>query len=293
MKTRKPLMRVMALAMTFTLTATAADAPPLTFKFKTVNVPGAVETICVAVNNARVIVGVFLDSSDTVHGFILDGQKVTTLDDPNGTFTQAYGLNPNGAVSVVGTYVSNVTNNAVGFLYRNGQFTDVPGPAGAKASSANGINDSGDIVGYYTDSTNVVHGFLLHGKAYTTLNVPGATTSDAIDINDHRLIVLSWQDSSSAYHASLYNGKTYRAIDVPGAPQSLVGDINTAGDIIYSWLDSAGNSHGALRHAGKYFKFNHPRSVSTSPAGINDHRFIVGGFVPVNSQLFQGFKAAY
>jgi uncharacterized membrane protein len=58
---------------------------------------------------------------------------------------------------------------------RDAKFTDIPGPRGAKSSVAYGINDSGLIVGVYSDSTGKDHGFLLRGKTYTTLDPPGHT----------------------------------------------------------------------------------------------------------------------
>jgi probable HAF family extracellular repeat protein len=62
--------------------ATAADAPPLTFKFTTVSVPNAILTVAQGINNAGVVVGFYEDSSAKLHGFMLNGKKVTTIDDP-------------------------------------------------------------------------------------------------------------------------------------------------------------------------------------------------------------------
>ncbi|MGA8492590.1 MAG: hypothetical protein WB711_19355 [Terriglobales bacterium] len=47
---------------------------------------------------------------------------------------------------VAGVY-NNSSGNSVGFLYKNGKYTDIPGPTGAAASVASGINDNGAIVG--------------------------------------------------------------------------------------------------------------------------------------------------
>ena len=43
---------------------------------------------------------------------------------------------------------------------------------GAVETNAYGINDSGQIVGWYADATHI-HGFLLDNGNYTTLDVPG------------------------------------------------------------------------------------------------------------------------
>src|SRR5262249_47446757 len=39
---------------------------------------------------------------------------------------------------------------------------------------ATGINDSGDVVGTYYDSTNIAHGFILSNGVYTTIGPSGA-----------------------------------------------------------------------------------------------------------------------
>ena len=168
MKDYKSIMFILAFALAFAATAIAADAPKLTFKFSNANVPGALQTISFGVNNAGITVGQYEDKATLLHGYILNGKKLTKLDDPKGTSTACFSLNPNGAMAVVGYYISS-KGNAVGFLYQKDKFTDIPGPAGAKSSDASPINDSGAIVGSYTDSSNVTHGFPLKGTTYKNL----------------------------------------------------------------------------------------------------------------------------
>src|SRR5436305_15258573 len=58
------------------------------------------------------------------------------------------------------------------------------GTNGGEGTSANGINNAGQIVGAYIDSINKTHGFLYSGGNYTTLNdpsAPNATTATSID----------------------------------------------------------------------------------------------------------------
>ena len=54
---------------------------------------------------------------------------------------------------------------------------DYPGPPGPYSGTyANGINDSGDFVGYYGVSSNG-YGFLFSGGSFTPINFPGATVT--------------------------------------------------------------------------------------------------------------------
>ena len=59
---------------------------------------------------------------------------------------------------------------------------DVPG---ASETFAEGINNSGQIVGiYYVTPTSLGQGFLDTGGSFTTINFPGGLTSGASAIND-------------------------------------------------------------------------------------------------------------
>jgi probable HAF family extracellular repeat protein len=296
MKNCKSMLYVLAFVLGCTILATAEDAPLLTFKYTKASVPGATMTEPGGINNAGVSAGLYTDSGGTQHGYILSGKKLTTLDDPNGSAgtTAGSNLNPDGAVTVVGSYTSSKTGSSVAFLYKAGKYTDVAGPKGAVGTFGSAINDSGAVVGYFTDSAGLTHGFLLKGKKYKTLDVPGAAATYATGINKSGKIVLFWQDSNGVFESSLYNGKTYKTIDVPGASSSYSLDLNTAGDVCFEWLDSANVIHGALLHAGKYFKFDFPKSTATYGGGINDKGNIIGGYqTSAGGTNWFGFKAAY
>src|SRR5580704_12377520 len=135
-----------------------------------------------------------------------------------------------------------------------------------------------------------VHGFLLAGKKYKTLDVPGALATIATGINNQGHIVLYWQDQMQNTESSLYNGKTYKTIDVPGASNTYAEDLDNADDVIYQWLDADLHPHGALLRGGAYYKFDHPAAMGTYGAGINDRRTVVGFYEPDNN-YGGGFRA--
>jgi uncharacterized membrane protein len=190
----------------------------------------------------------------------------------------------------VGNY-QNSNTTTMGFVYQSGKFTDIPGPAGAKNSAANGINDKGVIVGSYQDSKGS-HGFRLTGSTYKTLNVPGATATFAAGINNKGHIVLYWQDKMDNSESSIWNGKTYKTIDVPGATNTMAMDLDNADDVVFQWFDSLYHPHGALLHGGKYYTIDHPQSMGTYGMGINDKSVVVGFYVPDNNYQ-GGFIATY
>jgi uncharacterized membrane protein len=284
---------ILGFVLAFMVAAVAADNPPLTFKFKKFTVPGSIDTNAGGINNKNVTVGQYTDTGLLMHGFILNGKHLTTLDDPNGTSTGASNLTLDGAIAVVGAYTNNKTSASMGFLYKGGKYTDIPGPKGATASSATAINDAGDIVGDYVDSASVTHGFLLKKGKYKTLDPPGSLGTVATGVNKKDNIVFYWINSGGTYSSSLYNGKTYKTINVPGLANSLATDINTAGDVTYQTIDSAGANHGALLHKGKYYKFDYPKSAFTFAGAVNDHSTIVGGWRTTSGGHNIGYTATF
>jgi len=87
-----------------------------------------------------------------------------------------------------------------GFLLSGGNFTTIE-PTGATTSFANGINDSGRIVGQYTDSGGTDHGFLFSGGTFTPIDVPGAQATSANDINNVGQIVGFFTDAAGTLAA--------------------------------------------------------------------------------------------
>jgi probable HAF family extracellular repeat protein len=296
MKDCKATLRVLAVVLAFACIATAADAPKLTFKFTTLKgVPKAQQTSMFGINNKDVVVGYYLDQKGIEHGVRWDpkDKKFTTIDDPKGDMGSEC-INLNSIGTIVGGYYT--ANSLFGFVYKDGKISDI-GPAGV-VSEAWGINDKGEIVGFVTDSNNVVHGYFWDGKKYTILDYPGANNFTAAwGINNAGLVTLQWIDSSGNYEAALYNTKTKKyskPITVPGAAQTYVHSINNAGDIVFSWYDSSGNAHGALRIGKTFYTFSDPKGPNyTKSDGINDKREIVGRFEPTGSKFEKSFEATY
>ena len=138
--------------------------------FAAINLPAsfnAVMTSATGVNDAGVISGFYVDTAGNVHGFLDNGGSFSSFDDPAGagTNTSFLGVNNNG--EVVGSFVdaAGVTN---GFTFNSvtNTWTTVDDP-NASATPAfdvtgttiNGVNDLGQLVGFYSDGTNV-DGFL-------------------------------------------------------------------------------------------------------------------------------------
>jgi probable HAF family extracellular repeat protein len=95
-------------------------------------------------------------------------------------------------------------------------FTRINVP-GAIDTCAFGINDTGQIVGTFVDSTMANHGFLYSGGSFTTIDVRRATGTFAQGINNRRQIVGWFLDTSGNYHGFVHTCGHSTTIDVPGA----------------------------------------------------------------------------
>jgi probable HAF family extracellular repeat protein len=286
----------LALILSTISTAAAQEPATLSFKFTTIRMPKAKQTSIFGINNSGAMVGYYINQKGTIHGLLFVNGKVQNIDDPKSAYgTEPVGVNSDG--TIVGDYLIDPSGDIRGFNYQNGKFTDV-GPKGCIESSGAGVNDKGEIVGWCTDSKDVVHGYLWNGKKYISLDYPGANNFTlAWGINNTGLITLQWIDSSGNYEGALYNSKSKKyskPINVPGAAQTYIHSINNAGDIVFSWYDSSGKAYGALLTGKTFYKFSDPKGPDyTKPDGINDKREIVGRYEPTGAKFEQSFEATY
>ena len=151
-----------------------------------------------------------------------------------------------------------------------------------------GINDAGQIVGYYIDASKIEHGFLFNGSTYTTLDVPGAIGTVASGINDAGQIVGYYIDASQIAHGFLFNGSTYTTLDVPGAIGTVASGINGAGQIVGNYGDASRIGHGFLFNGSTYTTLDAPGAILTAASGINGAGQIVGYYIDT-SKIGHGF----
>jgi uncharacterized membrane protein len=121
--------------------------------------PNAMGTTAAAINNQGDIAGFWTDNTGKIDGFLDDHGKFLTVDAPGSTQTELLGLNDRG-IAVGEDVVNGVTH---GLIYdsHTGAFTQVDAPNAAGFTLFNGINNRGDIVGFYTDAFGNTDGLLV------------------------------------------------------------------------------------------------------------------------------------
>ena len=129
---------------------------------------------------------------------------------------------------------------------------DVPG---ASETFAEGINNSGQIVGSFNVfSTLMTHGFLDINGSFITIDFPGVTgATNAYGINNTGQIVGAFSGTGGLAQGFLDTGGSFSNIDVPGATATIPRGINDSGQIV-GWYGIAGSlvTHGFLEMGGSF-----------------------------------------
>jgi hypothetical protein len=136
-----------------------------TGKFKPITPPGGGSVTASAINNLGDIVGFQTIGTGTTAqtaGWIKKNGKFSALQFPKGSNTQPFGVNDND--QIVGSYLD---GNGVmhGFLVStpltHAKWVSIDDPNGVGTTTINGLNNAGDMVGFYTDTANNVDGMLI------------------------------------------------------------------------------------------------------------------------------------
>jgi Divergent InlB B-repeat domain/FG-GAP-like repeat len=151
---------------------------------------------------------------------------------------------------------------------------------GAVSTSAFGINDAGQIVGSYVDSSGREHGFLKTGSTFTTIDYPGAntTTTRATGINNSGTIVgcyYTFVAPGACYYGFMLSGGTFTTITSPGSFNTTPAGINDNTEIVGM---RGFPVTGFLWQGGSFSTIAYPGAASTYASGINDSAAIVGSW---------------
>ncbi len=265
--------------------------------YTTIDFPGAVETGAAGINNLGQIVGGYALPDGSRHGFLYSGGTFTTVDDPLDTASsEALGINNLG--QIVGAFNLNspegghVFEGVHAYVGNGGVFTTLDYPAsGVDHTTANKINNSGNIVGVYR-MNGPGNGFLNVGGTFSTVNVPAALGCCTHDngINDAGDIVGQYKTFDGAPHQGFMDlGGVFTTLDVPGASDTIAEDINNSREIVGAYRSLVGD-FGFLYSGGTFSTIAFPGARRTEAVGINDQGDIVGLYQDAN-RVLHGFLA--
>jgi uncharacterized membrane protein len=225
----------------FTLTAAG--------KFTVIDPPGSTLTSPNYIDAEDTVVGNYLDANKVTHGFILCHGRYTIFDVPGALATALSGINPEGEMTGF-TCLTDSTCETPPYksftVSRRGEIANF-NPFMALSSFASGVNTFGVVVGTYTDSGGMTHGYKLCDGNFTSNDFPNATLTFNGGINPQGEIVGFYTDTANVTHSFLLKDGAYTSFDPPGATYSNAGGINASGIIVGFYVDSGGAAHGYIR----------------------------------------------
>ncbi len=231
----------------------------------------AVDSVGYGINNNSQVVGNYNYPGYYSASFLYSGGRMAGLSE---NFGSAYGINSTG--QIVGDFS---TAGAFGpfhaFSHTGGVTTDL-GTLGGPNSTALGINDGGQIVGWASLPGNlVIHAFLYRAGVMRDLGTLGGASSQASGINNSGQVV-GWANTASGpQHAFLYNAAVLADLGTLGGAASQADAINKNADIV-GWANTAdGTQHAVLWRGGTVIDLNSLVSLSQGVSllestGIND-----------------------
>ncbi len=172
--------------------------------FTEYDVPGAVQTNLLSINDAASFTGTFdPDGSGIFQAFINVGGTLTSFSVPAALLTLAYEIN-NSNQLVVGYFVDSTAILHGYYRDANGALHFPIDPSGSVATVLFGLNDKNWVVGRYADSSGVAHGvFFLPPNQFSTFDYPGSAFTSLNGINDRGVICGRYVDASGIAHGFL------------------------------------------------------------------------------------------
>jgi hypothetical protein len=211
------------------------------------NFPGAVQTMVVGINGAGSTAGIYMDAGGTTHGYTDIGGVFTTVDEPGTVFNQALGINSSN--TTVGYFALDQAAGQMGqsaYSQLNGVFTNINAllPATNQNSQAVGINNAGNIVGFYLPTAATSIGFLDQGGTISTIDPFGSAFTQALGINNAGEVVGFYVDGNDVQHGYVEINGVFTSFDPPGSVSTTINGVNDLGQIVGFFTDGNDNVVG-------------------------------------------------
>jgi len=230
-------------------------APFAQIDYTPANIPGSAQTQVAGVNDGGVLVGLYsrTNKPSNVNGYfgfyVKNGvaHKVTypTGNNSNPAFNELLGINNAGIA--VGDF-EDAAGAIHGYRYsiRTHKFARI-NIAGVHSLTATAINAGNTVVGYYTNGSGRIVGFLRRPDGQVvTIARPGADETQAFGINKGGAVCGAYTVGSTTFGFVWQAGKFRTLNDPNGVGGTVVSGINNADDVVGYYTDARGNTDGFL-----------------------------------------------
>ncbi len=251
------------------------------YEFVSISIDNAIDVFPIDINNQRVVSGYYFDSAGDIHTFVWDDGQISTIDYPGATFTSVAAITNSGLLfgnwgswdaqhagyynpetntwtqlpDIAGyplNYGSRMTdsgmsvgiacnmNACVSWIWKGKSYEFITYP-GSSYTYANGVNNHGEIVGYWIDinSTDPFPFFGLYQykgvmQDLTVATSAGSVRAPAYDINSRgEILAVAPLDPQDYWPSIVISGDTF--IVLPKAPDVLrtfYQGMNDRGDLV-------------------------------------------------------------
>jgi len=172
---------------------------------------------------------------------------------------------------------------------------DYPG-TGIVTTSPQKINERGDIVGEFIDSSGVVRGFVRFSDG--SFSAPIVDPNDTVGftegrgINNRRTVVGDYGTSDGNLHGFFLSGGTFTGFDIPGAAFTAVLSINNPGDFTGTFIFPPVQTEiqqAFVSVGGTITSFSIPAAIATLAYDITDSKLLVVGYYIDSSGILHGY----
>jgi probable HAF family extracellular repeat protein len=185
----------------------------------------------------------------------------------------------NSTAEVTGAAGTNNSNLSEIFSYSNGTMTSL-GTLGGDSGIGNGINISGQVAGYSTNSVGTYRAFRSSGSSLTDIGDLGGGSAVAYGINDLGQVVGSAVTANGENHPFLYSGGRMIDLGTLGSKNNnwwnSAQGVNNSGVAAGTSYDAQGNFFGFVWRNGKMIKMGTLGGAWSQAYGINNKGQITG-----------------
>lgn len=193
-------------------------------------------------------------------------------------YAVAKAINTN--AQVTGAAGVNNSNLSDVFRYSGGTMTSL-GTLGGQSGIGNGINLSGQIAGYSTDSVGTYRAFISSGDSLIDIGDLGGGSAVAYAINDSGEVVGSAVTSDGSNHPFLYSNGAMSDLGTLGSPKGTdwwnsAQGVNNLGMVTGTSYDANGNFFGFVWYKGKMMKMGTLGGLWSQAYAINNKGQVTG-----------------
>src|SRR5262245_35140532 len=155
------------------------------------------------------------------------------------------------------------------------------------------INERGDIVGVFIDSSGVTRGFVRFsdGSFSDPIVDPNDTVgfTEGRGINNPGTVVGDYAAPDGNLHGFFLSGGTFTGFDVPGAVFTAVLSINNPADFVGTFVDGTGLQQAFVSVGGTLTLFGIPGAPNTLAYDITDSKRLVVGYYIDAAGILHGY----